>query len=46
MVQVAIKALQSFGAITRRQATDLLKMWAHKDQLDETQVKEVLRAFP
>ena len=45
MVQVAIKALQAFGAITASQAEELLNSWAHRDQLTHQERQEVLKAF-
>jgi hypothetical protein len=46
MVQVAIQALSNFGALNRKQAKNLLLMWAHTHQLSTSEIREVLRAFP
>jgi hypothetical protein len=46
MVETAIAALKAFGATNREQAAALLKIWAHRDQLEAWEVREVLQGFP
>lgn len=41
----AVKALQSFRAIDRKTAQEILPMWAHYRCLSRFEVSEVLRRF-
>lgn len=46
VIRAAITALDSFGAVDRRTAENLLESWARRFQLSDSEVRAVLDHYP
>jgi len=46
LVRAAVHALDTFGAVSAREARTLLGYWARRDQLSPDEVDQVLTQYP